>query len=398
MKLLKITFFLPVIIMIMSVASSAQNFGDLKDLAVIKKDVKSKRVSSYDITGGNNDRIENIQPGEVKEIFNVDGSGIITHIWVTIAHNPRFSRRNIIVRMYWDGETEPSVESPIGDFFGNGWGEFYNFASLPLAVAPGGGGRAMTSYFQMPFGDGARITIENDSEEKIDAFYYYVDYEEHRSIKKDIGRFHAWFNHEITEAPPEGENEWGTLGEVGENDTGDGNYLFMDTTGAGQFIGVNYYVNCPSPMWYGEGDDMFFIDGESWPTNLHGTGTEDYFNMSWCPKELYDHPYFGLARVNKETGWMGRTHCYRFHIQDPVRFTESLRATIEHGHNNYMTQEMSSVAYWYQSEPHKPFPEMISREDRTPKPVIGTTDMHRWRDAWRKSMGNGATLWGNENK
>ncbi|MFC1650189.1 glycoside hydrolase family 172 protein [Candidatus Latescibacterota bacterium] len=398
MKLRKIMFFVPIMIIIMTVTVSAQNFGDLKELTKIKTDVKSKRVSSYDITGGNNDRIENIEPGEVKEIFNVDGAGIITHIWVTIAHNPRFSRRNIIIRMYWDGETEPSVESPIGDFFGNGWGEFYNFTSLPIAVAPGGGGRAMTSYFAMPFGKGARITIENDSEEKIDAFYYYVDYEEHKSIKKDMGRFHAWFNHEITEAPPEGENEWGTLGEVGNNDTGENNYLFMDTDGAGQFVGVNYYVNCPSPMWYGEGDDMFFIDGESWPSSLHGTGTEDYFNMSWCPKERYDHPYFGLARVNKESGWMGRTHCYRFHIQDPIRFSKSLTATIEHGHNNYMTQEMSSVAYWYQTEPHKPFPEMISREDRKPRPVIGTVDVHRWRDAWRKSMGNGATLWGNENE
>ncbi|MFC1541099.1 glycoside hydrolase family 172 protein [Candidatus Latescibacterota bacterium] len=398
MKLRKSMFIVPIIIVSMTVSVTAQNFGDLKELTKIKSDVKTKRVSSFDVTGGNNDRIENIETGEIKEIFNVSGAGIITHIWVTIAHNARNSRRNIILRMYWDGESEPSVESPIGDFFGNGWGEFYHFASLPLAVAPGGGGRAMTCYFPMPFNSGARITVENDSNEKIDAFYYYVDYEEHRSINKDIGRFHAWFNHEITEAPPEGENEWGSLGEVGNNDSGDNNYLFMDTDGAGQFIGVNYYVNCPSPMWYGEGDDMFFIDGESWPSSLHGTGTEDYFNMSWCPKELYQHPYFGLARVNKESGWMGRTHCYRFHIQDPVRFTKSLRATIEHGHNNYMTQEMSSVAYWYQTEPHKPFPEMVSRQDRRPKPVISATDIHRWRDAWRRDMGNDATLWGNENE
>ncbi len=398
MKPYRIVIVFAVLLIFTAAVSIAQTFGDMKDLAVIKTDVTSKRISSFDRSGGNNDRIENIQPGEVKEIFNVDGAGIISHIWITIAHNGSDSRRNIILRMYWDGETEPSVESPIGDFFGNGWGEFYHFSSLPLAVAPGGGGRALTCYFPMPFGDGARITIENDSDRQIDAFYYYVDYEEHLSIGNDIGRFHAWFNHEITEAPPEGENEWGTLGKVGVNPTGDGNYLFMDTIGAGQFVGVNYYVNCPSPMWYGEGDDMFFIDGESWPPSLHGTGTEDYFNMSWCPKDLFDHPYFGLARVNKESGWMGRTHCYRFHIQDPVRFTESLRATIEHGHNNYMTQEMSSVAYWYQTEPHKPFPDIPSREERQPKPVIGASDIHRWRDEWRKSMGNDATLWGNESR
>lgn len=382
-------------ILAVSANVEAQHFGDLKDLAIIRDDVVSKRISSYDRTGGNNDRIENIQPGETKEIFAVEGAGVITHIWVTIAHSDPLSRRNVILRMYWDGESEPSVQSPIGDFFGNGWGTFYNFASQPLACAPGGG-RAMSCYFPMPFDDGARITIENDSPDKINAFYYYVDYEEHDRIGDDVGRFHAWWNHSITAAPPEGENEWGTLGKVGENTTGDDNHVFMDTTGRGQFVGVNYYVNCPSPMWYGEGDDMFFIDGEPWPSSLHGTGTEDYFNMSWCPKEEYYHPYFGLARVNKESGWMGRTHCYRFHIQDPVRFTKSLRATIEHGHNNYMTLELSTVAYWYQAEPHKPFPAVASREDRKPMPVIGVSDVHRWRDAWREKMGNGPQLWGNE--
>jgi hypothetical protein len=377
-------------------AALAQDFSDLKSLAKIKTDVRSKRISSYDRTGGNADRLQ-VKAGETREIFKAEGAGVITHIWVTISHNDPLSRRNIILRMYWDGESQPSVQAPIGDFFGQGWGEKYNYSSLPLAAGPQGGA-ALVCYFPMPYARGARITIENDSDQNIGAFYYYVDYEEYKALPGDTGRFHAWWNHQITGAPAEGENEWETLGKAGINTTGANNYLFMETTGAGQYVGVNYYVNCPSPMWYGEGDDMFFIDGESWPSSLHGTGTEDYFNMSWCPKQTYAHPYYGLARVNTDSGWMGRTHCYRFHIQDPVRFTKSLRATIEHGHNNVMTQEMSSVAYWYQTEPHKPFPAIAARDARKPLPVINASDIHRWRDAWREKMGNGATLWGNERK
>ena len=375
----------------------AQKFGDLKDLAIIKPEIKSKRVSSYDTTGGNSDAVF-IPAGTTKELFRVDGAGIVTHIWVTINHRgDPLSRRNLILRMYWDGETEPSVQAPIGDFFGQGWGEYYEYATPVLSSGPDEG-KAMACYFPMPFGNGARITLENDSETNVSSFYYYVDYEQHQEIGDEVGRFHAWWNHQITEAPPGGENEWGTLeGDTGKNKSGESNYKFMETEGAGQFVGVNYYVNTPTAMWYGEGDDMFFIDGEKWPSSLHGTGTEDYFNMSWCPKTLYQHPYYGLARVGGETGWMGRTHCYRFHIQDPIRFTRSLLASIEHGHNNCLTLEMSSVAYWYQSEPHTTFPVMQDRQARKPMPEISSVDIHRWRDAWRKAHGNGPALWGNEN-
>ncbi len=384
----------------------AQLPGGLSGLARIKKDVKSKRTSSYQRNGGNQDYIT-IKAGETAEIFRASGAGVITHIWVTINHPDgqgeqlALSRRNVILRMYWDGETEPSVQSPIGDFFGQGWGEFYNYASAPLAAAPGEG-RAMVSYFPMPFGDGARMTIENDTEHDIRSFYYYVDYEQHASIPGDMGRFHAWWNHQLTASASSnglGENEWETLGEYGQNITGKENYLFADIQGTGHFVGVNYYVISPTPMWYGEGDDMFFIDGEQWPSSLHGTGTEDYFNTSWCPKELYQHPYFGLARVNEgQSGYLGRTHVYRFHVQDPVRFGESLLASIEHGHDNCLTLDMASVAYWYQAEPHKSFPAMQTRQQRTPPTAPREWDMHRWRDAWRKMMGNGATLWGTEEK
>jgi hypothetical protein len=369
--------------------------GMLDDLAV-KKSGETKRISSFDQTGGNNDRI-NIEPGATATLAEIDGAGIIKHIWVTINHPDNLYRRMLIIRMYWDGEEHPSVEAPIGDFFGNGWGEHYNMISMPLAVSPAGG-KAMNCYFPMPFSDGAKITIENQSEKKCEAFYYYVDYEKHRKISKDQMRFHAWYNQELTEPKTGTENEWDSLNKEKQVSMNDGdNYVIMDAEGEGHYVGVNYYVNCPSPMWYGEGDDMWAIDGEDWPYSLHGTGTEDYFNSSWCPKEVYMHPFFGYPRVNNDSGWLGRTHCYRFHIQDPIIFKKSLLGSIEHGHANNMTLELATVAYWYQNEPHKPFPALAPAKARIPRQNIGLVEIHKWRDEWRKANGNGV-LWGNEKK
>jgi hypothetical protein len=370
--------------------------GTLLGLTELKDGVKSRRVSSFDRTGGNNDRLEDIADGEKRTLFEVDGAGMITHIWITIAPPPpELSRNDIILRMYWDGEKGPSVESPIGPFFGQGWDESYDFASYPLAAGPRDG-RGLVCYFVMPFADGARIEIENDTGQAIHAFYYYVDYVELETLPPATARFHAWYNHKLTEALPDGENEWALLGPQGENTTGDDNYLVADIRGKGHYVGVNYYVQSPSPMWYGEGDDMFFIDGEAWPPSLHGTGTEDYFNTSWSPKTKFSHPYYGYGRVNDDIGWLGRTHIYRFHITDPVYFDESLRFSIEHGHDNNLTLDLATVAYWYQSEPHRPFPPMIGREERKPRPFIGVVDIHRWRHEWRKSHGNDPRLWGNE--
>jgi len=211
-----------------------------------------------------------------------------------------------------------------------------------------------------------------------------------------MGRFHAWYNHELTEALPEGENEWSVLGRQGTNTTGEDNYLVADIEGKGHYVGVNYFVDSPSPMWYGEGDDMFFIDGETWPSSLHGTGTEDYFNTSWSPNDLFEHPYYGYARVNENIGWLGRTHVYRFHVTDPVYFDESLRFSIEHGHNNNLTLDISTVAYWYQIGPHKPFPPLPDREARAPKPPIGPVQIHLWRHEWRENHESNPILWGNE--
>ncbi len=368
--------------------------GSLSDLTAIRDNVKNKRISSYDRTGGNKDFLAAIGDGEKRTIADIKGSGIITHIWITIAPPPgQLSRNDIILRMYWDGNDYPSVEAPIGPFFGQGWDESYAFTSLPLSANPVEG-RALVSYFKMPFKTGARIEIENQTGEEIRNFYYFVDYLE-TPVDEHTGYFHAWYNHQITKAPESGENEWGSLRmKEGVNPDGKNNYLILDTKGKGQFVGVNYYVNSPGPIWYGEGDDMFFIDGDEMPT-LNGTGTEDYFNTSWCPKTAFCHPYFGYPRVNGTYGWMGRTHVYRFNIEDPVYFDKSLKFSIEHGHNNCLTLDLASVAYWYAEKPSTLQP-IADKEARKFMPEISVTDINRWRDAWRKANGNDPQLWGNE--
>jgi hypothetical protein len=378
---------------VLSIQLSAQSALD--NITTIKKGVKSLRISSYDRSGGNNDRYENIAPGETRTLAEIEGAGTINHIWITISPEaPELNRSDIILRMYWDGKDYPSVESPIGPFFGQGWDETYPWASLPLAASPVKG-NALVSYFKMPFAKGARIEIENQADVKIAAFYFYIDYVLQEEADDNLAYFHAWYNQQTTEAAPEGENEWGLLSnEVGKNPVGERNYKIMETSGKGHYVGVNYFVNSPTPVWYGEGDDMFFIDGAETPT-LHGTGTEDYFNSSWCPNEKYQHPYFGYARTPDDIGWLGRTHCYRFHIDDPVHFDTSLLFSIEHGHNNYLTMEMASVAYWYLEKPSRLDP-LPGKEDRKLKPVINLLDMHRWRHEWRKNMGTENNPWGSE--
>lgn len=373
----------------------SQNPGnEMYQLSRIRSNVKSKQVSSYDKTGGNGDCLSGIKDGSKITIFDVKGAGVINRIWITIAPGAdQLNRNNIILRMFWDGSSFPSVESPIGPFFGNGWDETYNFVSVPLAVSPGAG-KSYVCYFAMPFANGGRMEIENQTGTDIQAFYFNIEYVEMEKLPENSGRFHAWYNHEVTEALSGGENEWGLLGQSGKNLYGKDNYLFADIKGKGQFVGVNYYVNCPTTMWYGEGDEMVFIDGDTVPA-FNGTGTEDFFNTSWCPKELYQHPYFGYPRVNNETGWLGHTHIYRFFIADPVFFDKSCRFTIEHGHNNNLTLDLASVAYWYQDIPGK-LPRSFTKEERQPKPLIGASEIHLWRHAWRVENKSGSQLWGDE--
>lgn len=205
-------------------------------------------------------------------------------------------------------------------------------------------------------------------------------------MPESYGRFHAWYNHEVMEAVTRSGQE--------KNITGEGNYMFADIKGKGQFVGVNYYINCPVTSWYGEGDEMVFIDRETIPS-IVGTGTEDFFNTSWCPKELFRHPYFGYPRVNEGPGFLGHTHVYRFFIDDPICFEKSCKFTIEHGDNNNLTLDLASVAYWYQQKASA-LPKSFTKEERQPKPMIGTKEINLWREEWRKNN-EGKALWGNEN-
>ena len=366
--------------------------GPLSGLAALQN-IRTKRISSYDRTGGNVDSIK-IAPGETVTIADIPGAGVIKHIWITVWHADPMFRRNMVLRMYWDGAKKPAVECPLGDFFGQGWGEEYNYASLPLCAAPQNG-RALNSYFPMPFADGARIDIENESEGECMAFYYYVDYEEHQSIDESQGRFHAFWNRTITNPAQGVENEWTSIFRPeSKNLTDVANHVIIDTKGTGQYVGVNYYVDNPSTVWYGEGDDMWFIDGEDWPPSLHGTGTEDYFNTSWCPRQKYEHPYFGYARINEgQTGWLGRTHVYRYHIEDPIRFTSSLRGSIEVGHADCVAADIITVAYWYQL-PCAKLAKLPPAAKRRNMPKVEAVHIHRWREAYRYL--HEANVWGDE--
>jgi hypothetical protein len=295
--------------------------------------------------------------------------------------------------MYWDGASYPSVVSPIGPFFGQGWNESYLFTSAPLAATPAGG-QGLVSYFAMPFAQGARIEIENQASVDIQPFYFYVDYLEMKRLPAGRGRFHAWYNKQLTTTVDSIENEHWMFGPSKPNKDGKYNYVIADIQGKGHFVGVNYYVHSPTPYWYGEGDDMIFIDGDSLPT-LNGTGTEDYFNTSWgAPRAPYSTPYFGYAKVNGDIGFLGKTHIYRFNIADPIYFDKSLKFTIEHGSMNELTLDLASVAYWYQDRASR-IPDIPGVEARQVKPMIGPVQIHRWRDAWRKQKGNDPLLWGN---
>ncbi len=367
---------------------------DMLEVSRIKEGVKTKRVSSSDRSGGNDDRIGNIRPGEKRVIFDVQGAGIINHIWFTISPSPEsLSRNDIILRMYWDENEYPSVESPIGPFFGQGWNESYPYSSVALVASPKEG-RGLVCYFSMPFARGARIEIENQNEQNIRSFYFYVDYTEMEELPDDYGRFHAWYNHELIQEQPQSKRSKETDKAI---NNGLGNYLIADIQGKGQFVGVNYYVHSPDPLWYGEGDDMVFIDGNEQRTLL-GTGTEDYFNTAWCPQTIFQHPFFGYPRVNEEIGFMGRTHVYRFHITDPIYFDKSLKFTIEHGHGNDFSLDLGSVAYWYQQKA-SPLPPAPTKEERVLRENISSRDLIRlWRNGWKKNKGNSAQLWKKEAK
>jgi len=344
--------------------------GGLGDLARVR-DARSERASSWDRSGGNADYVP-IAPGARHEMADLRGPGCVRHIWITLASpEARYPRRSVL-RMWWDGAETPCVEVPTGDFFGVGHGLTPEFWSAPLAMSPRSG-RGFNCFFPMPFNERARIEIENQGEKPL-ICYFYVDYETYEERDPSLAFFHAQWRREN---PTDG---WGPKGEPHGNREreeawkrpnldGEGNYVILEASGRGHYVGCNLNIDVFERQqndWYGEGDDMIFIDGE---LRLRGTGTEDYFCTSWSPTRTFHTPYYGLPVYSgtADWPWSGKNSMYRYHIEDPIHFRESIRVTIEHGHANDLSNDYSSTAYWYQTEPHAPSPALPPVEGRLPR-------------------------------
>jgi hypothetical protein len=352
-------------------------FSGLSNLAMLR-DARSRRISSYDPTGGNED-FRVFQPGETKTIAEMKGAGCIRHIWMTIGGEEPAVGRRVVLRMFWNGETHPSVEVPLTDFFGMGFGMFKDYISAPLQMSPDGG-HGMNCWFPMPFSDGARIEVTNEGEVE-HPLYFYIDYEEVSRLAEGAAFFHAqWRRENPTDGwmhPSRREELQSDVWKVWKspeamNRDGRENYVILEAEGRGHYVGCNLHIDVYERQvndWYGEGDDMIFIDGDVIPT-LHGTGTEDYFSMAYCPRTEFCASYHGLPLYSgtKEWPWGGRNSMYRYHIEDPIHFEKSIRVTIEHGHANKLTNDYSSTAYWYQTEPHKVYSPLPPVALRLPRP------------------------------
>jgi len=288
-----------------------------------------------------------IAPGKTVTLAEIDGSGAIQHIWMTPTGIWRFS----ILRIYWDDETEPSIEVPVGDFFGMGWGVYAPLNSLPVAVNPGS---AFNCYWTMPFRKKCKITMENINTENM-TLYYQVDYTL-TEVPSDAAYFHAQFRR--------------------NNPTQKALYTIVDgIKGKGQYVGTYLAWGVNNNGWWGEGEIKFFMDGDNKFPTICGTGTEDYFCGSYNfdtggKYQEFCTPYSGLAQVIHPDGLyksQQRFGLYRWHIMDPIRFDKDLSVTIQDlgwmSGGRYLPQQsdISSVSYWYQSEPHAHFPALPAK-------------------------------------
>ena len=286
-----------------------------------------------------------IKPGETQTIAKLDGPAVIERIWLTAKCRDDLFRRNVLIRAYWDGETNPSIDSPLGDFFGVGFGLYKQYTSLLMGMTSD----AYYCYFPMPFRQSARFEIVNQSKDPIMKFYFQITYRVLDSLPEDAGYFHAkWRREEKTKRGEE--------------------YLILDARGEGKFVGcVLSLQGMPKvePKFM-EGDDKFYIDGSKEPS-LRGTGVEDYFNSGWYfSTGEFAADFHGCTVLDKQAN---RISAYRFHILDPIPFERSLRMTMGHGESNDWDADFSSVAYWYQKEPHFDYSPMPAAEARAPMQV-----------------------------
>lgn len=318
--------------------------------------------------------LRNIAAGSTVTLMDVDGPGIIQHIWMTVTNKTseanRYVLRDLVLRIYWNDEKSPSVESPLGDFFCNGFGQDCIVNSLPVVVNPT---RGFNCFFAMPFAKHVKVTLENQHPAPIPDFFYEFDYCLTDSLPDNIGYFHAqWRRKKITALQED--------------------YVILDgVNGAGQYVGTYLALSTLERGWWGEGEIKFYLDGDKEYPTICGTGTEDYFGGAWsfatqlngCTIEnTFCTPFMGYpfysAHDNAIHSDYHNDECppmrglYRFHIPDPIHFSKDLKVTLQqiggrHGGNFERQDDVSTVAYWYQNEPHTPFAPLPSVLDRHPR-------------------------------
>jgi hypothetical protein len=286
-----------------------------------------------------------LRKGTTTTIADIKGPGIIQHIWMTVGTS---AYRDCVLRFFWDDEESPSVEVPLGDFFANGHGLRYNVNSLVIAVNPSGG---FNSYWPMPFRKRAVLTIENQRWEDIHGFYYQITYSL-TEVPDNAAYFHAqWRRSMTTRERPE--------------------HIILDgVRGQGHYVGTMLSWTQLSNGWWGEGEMKFYIDGDTDHPTICGTGTEDYFGGAWGFGDTFSGPFLGYPLWRREPGEVPRHGLYRWHILDPIRFKSDIKVTIQalgwwpDGKFQPLTDDIASVAYWYQTEPHVEFPHLPSPIER----------------------------------
>jgi hypothetical protein len=318
------------------------------------KNYSASRVSSDNRYVFSNDDSKRIMPGETLVMANLQGPGMVTHIWVTVADNEFAWPRLLRLRVYYDGKKTPSVDAPLGDFFGVGHG--YEADVNSIMVRDSSFGRARNSYWPMPFHKSCKITVTNEGNRYVRNCYYHVDWRKYQSLPDDIGYFHAYYRQERPAAPGR-------------------NYAFLATRGKGHYVGTVLSVIQSQISWFGEGDDLFYVDGATHP-QICGTGTEDYFNDAWDLR-LASGPWTGTPVADGELVG-ARLTGFRWHVPDPIPFTDSIWAGIEHygwtanpdGSVRSGFEErpdyFSSVALWYQEGVNEGLPEPPYGEARLP--------------------------------
>lgn len=321
----------------------AQSPGGMLDAVTRAQTYEARRASSSNEDLTRNGDARGIDPGGTLVLADLEGPGVVTSIWTTMAGNDLFMNRSVVMRVYYDGAEQPSVQAPIGDFFASGNAAQADVNSAPVMVTSKG--RAKNCFWRIPFRKSVRITVSNDStEHKVNSFYYYVNWQKHEALPDDAMYFHAQYRQAFP-APP-------------------GNYTLLETTGQGHYVGTVLSAYQMEAGWVGEGDDFFYIDGAAEP-QLRGTGTEDYFLDAWGYREQTSL-YAGVP-VYEGVLPGDRVTAYRWHLPDPIPFKQSLRVTIEHrgsvfnpngtlsnfelGTFEERPDWVSSVAYWYQYPP-----------------------------------------------